>query len=356
MDCLRKFIVGLYCLFKELKLTDLIENATIYIMNERMFWSKDVREYYLNSISLLKESDVKVLSRNELYGSIYLILERYLKSGKNKLILVKTSVTGKRSRKHEIDDDLLEVVLFVIRQICPKSQVALVDGPAYTTFKAECNRLNWNVILRHYDIPIIDLNKDSYYKIDNWPVSKTWLEADKIINLCKAKTHRRFGVTLANKNLLGVLTGGVLGYPKLSHKHEQVPRLLYELDTISPKRLNIIDGFRGIEGNGPMHGKSTKSNFMVIGTDSYLCDFQATIEMGFAPGVTLGLIRPFAHCCEKETIKEIDVQKLRRTHIDFFPNISNAWMYQSLSYDFQKQQKYYNILLRNIQRCWKKKM
>ena len=144
-----------------------------------------------------------------------------------------------------------------------------------------------------------------------------------------------------------------MGYPKLSYKHQQAPKLLFELDTISPKRLNIIDGICGIEGNGPMHGKPTRSNFVVIGTDSYSCDFQATIEMGFAPCVTLGMIHPFIDKYDNVFFNEDNILSLRRTHINYYPNIGNAWMYHSLNYSFEKQQEYYDILLRGVQKCWK---
>ena len=325
-------------------------------MSENIYWSNNVQSYYSNAICKLKESDIRVFLLKEFYEGIALILKQYLTIGNNKVILIKTSVTGKRNINYEINNNLLDTILCIVGRICSKSKVILADGPAYTSFTLECCRLNWDVFSKRYDVSILDLNKDNFCPINDWPVSETWLNADKIINLCKAKTHRRFGVTLSIKNLLGILSGDVLGYPKLSYRHERAPKLLFELDTISPKRLNIIDGFCGIGGDGPMHGKPTKSDFIVIGTDSYSCDFQATIEMGFAPCVTLGMIHPFMDECDNSFfLNKDDLRNLRRTHVDYFPNIGNAWMYRSLNYSFEKQQEYYDILLRGVQKCWEGK-
>lgn len=325
-------------------------------MSENLYWPANVQSFYSCAVCKLNKSDSKVLLIKEFYEDIALLIKEYLTVGSSKVILIKTSVTGKRNINHEINNNLLDRVLCIVRQICSNSKVILADGPAYTSFTRECCRLNWDVFLKRYDISILDLNKDNYYVINHWPVSETWLKADKIINLCKAKTHRRFGVTLSIKNLLGILSGDVLGYPKLSYRHQQVPKLLFELNTISPKRLNIIDGFCGIGGNGPMHGKPTKSDFVVIGTDSYSCDFQATIEMGFAPCVTLGMIHPFIDKYDNILFDEDSIRNLRKTHVDYFPNIGNAWMYRSLNYSFERQQEHYDILLRGIQKCWKGKI
>src|SRR5207248_2682919 len=106
-----------------------------------------------------------------------------------------------------------------------------------------------------------DLNTDRQKEVaDNWPVSNTFLCADAIINLCKAKTHRRFGVSLGTKSLLGVLSARILGYPKLVGRHMNVPRLLLELEKVSPPALTVIDGVEGIEGEGPLQGVPTESH------------------------------------------------------------------------------------------------
>lgn len=322
-----------------------------------MFWPLTVSEYYNNAVYWLKKSNTCVYDYDFFCSNVYSLLKTYLKESKNSSILIKTSVTGKRGKDHEVNALLLENILAATRGICPNSKITLADGPAYVkSFRTECNKLGWDKITAKYNVKIFDFNYDECYFIFNrWPVAYSWFNADKIINICKAKTHRRFGVTLSLKNLLGVFSGRVLGFPKFSYKHEYVPRLLYELDSISTERINIIDGYRGIEGQGPMHGRPTKSNFVVIGSDSYSCDFQATIEMGFAPAVTLTNIRPFNfNLGFQMDLDYLDILSLRKSKVDFYPNISCSWMYGSLNKDFRSLQRNYEILLGGIEKCWSK--
>ncbi len=324
-----------------------------------MYWPEDVSSYYRNAISNLKKSDVRVYCYDEFLRKVYTDLENFLLVGKNDTILIKTSVTGKRRANHEINNEILEEVICSSRKLCPKSKIILADGPAYTeSYYLECCKLKWDYIAKKYNIEIIDLNKGEYKLIfDHWPVAKLWFESDKIINMCKVKTHKRFGVSLSLKNLLGIFSGEVMGYPKFSYKHEYVPRLLYELDKLSSQRLNIIDGYYGIEGNGPMHGRPTKSNFIIIGTDSYSCDFQGAIEMGFAPAAVIATIRPFMYnCINYDVLNEKDIINLKNTNIDFYPHISCAWMFKSLYWDFNKLNDYYKTLMVGIKQCWNKKI
>lgn len=324
-----------------------------------MYWPEDVISYYKNAIFNLKKSDVHVYNYSSFFQNIYSELVSFLLNGKNDTILIKTSVTGKRKANHEINNDILEKVICLSRRLCPKSKIILADGPAYTkSYYLECCKLKWDYIAEKYNVEIMDLNKDDYRLfLDNWPVAKLWFESDKIINMCKAKTHKRFGVTLSLKNLLGVFSGEALGYPKFSYRHEHVPRLLYELDKMSSKRLNIIDGYCGIEGNGPMHGRQTKSNFIVMGTDSYSCDFQGAIEMGFAPATTIATIRPFMYnYTGYDALDENDIINLRNSDIDFYPNISCAWMFKSLYWDFNKLNNHYQALMEGIKQCWHRKI
>lgn len=326
---------------------------------EYIYWPSTVLEYYKNAVYRLGCSDTQVYNYKIFCSNTYSLLEQYLRKGRNDSIVIKTSVTGKRKSNHEIDTKLLENILLSARAICPHSKIILADGPAYTnSYFKECRRLGWDIVASKYNISILDFNYDNgYYIGDCWPIAKSWLQADKIINICKAKTHKRFGVTLSLKNMLGIFLGEKLGYPKFSHKHEYVPKLLYEVYSLSPRILNIIDGYHGIEGEGPMHGHPTKSDFIVLGTDSYSCDFQATIEMGFAPVVTLANIHPFN--CELKYNFDLDYRKildLRHSYVDFYPNISCAWMFDSLNNSFDALQKNYEVLLGGIRKCWSKKI
>lgn len=318
-------------------------------------WCDTFSEFNECLYNQILDSDTKVMDNCHVFETLSDFLENYLYNVKSKdVILIKTSVTGKRSGWHEIRIDLLENIFSICHKLCPQNPIFLCDGPAYIKdLEKEYKRLNWMPLIRKYNISIMDLNYGDTIFIDNiWPVSVSWVNASKIINVCKAKTHKRFGVSLSTKNLLGTLSGSIMGYPKLSNKHENVPRFLFSLLEQTPSMFNIIDGVKGVEGNGPMHGSRAKSDFVVMGTEGYMCDARAVIEMGFHPAVVPALIVPLLHkekCAEKIPC---NLKELRQTDYDFLPNISCAWMYRSLGKGEELLEDIYLNLLGGIKECW----
>lgn len=318
-------------------------------------WYSNLCEFSNRVQQEIDTSDTIIGNKNNYADLLYPLLLTHLSGIKEKeTIVIKTSVTGKRARHNEISPELLETILSICRTICPLNPIILCDGPAYVkSYYKECIKLGWEYLLKKYDVTVVDLNYDNAeYIAFTWPVATTWLNAARGLNVSKAKTHKRFGVSLATKNLIGTLPGQYLGFPKLSNLHEHVPKLLLDLLKRSPRTLNIIDGINGVEGNGPMHGRVTCSNFVVMGTNAYACDIRAIIEMGFHPAVVPSAIRPF------DCLDELGCQKgesfitMRNTHYDFLPSFSCSWMYKSLYKNHEVLEKIYLNLLEGIKECW----
>lgn len=321
-------------------------------------WCDSYSDYCIQMYNELIASDSRVLKDSEYFHILFNTIEQYLEGiSPNEIILIKTSVTGHRSKWHEIRAELLEQIFSICRILCPQNIIFLCDGPAYVNnLKDEYKRLGWVSLTNKYNINIRDLNYGDVVMVDKvWPVSAIWFNASRIINVCKAKTHRRFGVSLSSKNLLGTLSGNKMGFPKLSFKHENVPKFLFILIDKIPNMLNIIDGLGGVEGNGPMHGHKAKSSFLVIGTNSYMCDVRAVIEMGFHPAVVPGLIIPFFNVSIKNELKNYNIENLRKLRLstyNYLPTLSCSWMYNSLYRDEKRLENIYLNLLGGIKECW----
>jgi uncharacterized protein (DUF362 family) len=102
------------------------------------------------------------------------------------------------------------------------------------------------------------------------PLYKDALEVDVFINVPIAKHHSNPGLTLAMKNLMGVL-GGNRG--ALIHRpvHERLP----DLATVVRPQLNVLDGYRILLRNGPSGGSLDDvalANKVIVGTDIVAVD------------------------------------------------------------------------------------
>lgn len=243
-------------------------------------------------------------------------------------VLIKTSTTGNRSSDHEVSFSLLKLVLQTVRDFVGPTRVFVGDGPVFVPFAAECERLGWAPLFRHCGVGILDFNISDVETIaGQWRVAIPFRRAGCVINLCKAKTHRRFGVSLGLKSLLGVLGGHSAGTPKLAGLHRAVPRLLHQLGQIAPPTLTIIDGDQGIEGDGPLNGRRSPSRFLCVGKGFYGPDLRATVEMGFDPILIPYFLRPRREPSGNPSPSWLT---LRVTDTDFFPPNSCPWLYRSI--------------------------
>lgn len=269
-------------------------------------------------------------------------------------VLVKTSTAGDRPTTHEVGRSILGTVLDGVARVAAAG-MAVGDGPATRgSYEDECRLLGWLGILQRAGALIVDLNRDAVGGLaGEVPLAATYLNAAAVINLTKAKTHRRFGVSLAEKALLGVVVGSVTGYPKLAGHHRLVPWLTQQIRLVSPPVLSVIDGIAGIEGEGPLRGTPTSSHFVVVGRGCVGPDVLASIEMGFDPALVPHLIRPVGSSPrgQHEVLPPVDWSAHRLTSVDFHPSQSCSWLYRSLQ-ETRSRQRRYRRLLRGAQACW----
>ena len=78
--------------------------------------------------------------------------------------------------------------------------------------------------------------------------------ADLVVSLPKLKTHHWAGVTLAMKNLFGVMPGVAYGWPKNVLHHAGIPGSILDINAAVKPALAIVDGIVGMEGDGPIMG------------------------------------------------------------------------------------------------------
>jgi uncharacterized protein (DUF362 family) len=114
---------------------------------------------------------------------------------------------------------------------------------------------------------------------------KPVLEADKIINLPKIKTHMMTVYSGAVKNLFGIIPGS---YKSEYHLRFEDTRdfadLLIDICMFSKPVLTVMDAVEGMEGYGPAHGNPRKVGLIISGTDPYNLDVAASQIIGFGKG------------------------------------------------------------------------
>jgi len=92
--------------------------------------------------------------------------------------------------------------------------------------------------------------------LDEWPVFKTLVDADKVINVPVAKHHNLAKFTAAMKNWYGVLGG------RRNRLHQNIDTSIADLATFMRPSLVVVDAMRVLVRNGPQGGNIDDTRVM----------------------------------------------------------------------------------------------
>ena len=117
--------------------------------------------------------------------------------------------------------------------------------------------------------------------IKEWPLYSPALDADVLINIPVAKHHSISRLTLAMKNLMGLM-GGNRG-----NIHSRIDQKLADVTAVLSPTLNILDATRIMLRNGPTGGRLSDVkvlNRVAASSDPVLLDAYGTTLFGLEPG------------------------------------------------------------------------
>lgn len=172
------------------------------------------------------------------------------------------------------------VVEAVVRHIlyCG-GQPFIGDSPAFGDLYDVAEKTGVMAICMKYGIPLIPFSNPVQVSTkDPWLkkiyIDKAVLEADRIINVPKLKTHVQVGFTGAVKNLFGCMPGKrkALWHFKAGDEDFRFGRLLLEIYRVVGPILHVVDGITIMEGNGPAQGIPKSLGLIGVSQDGLFLD------------------------------------------------------------------------------------
>jgi uncharacterized protein (DUF362 family) len=112
---------------------------------------------------------------------------------------------------------------------------------------------------------------------------KTALHVDFLVSMAKFKTHHWAGVTLSLKNMFGIVPGSCYGWPKNVLHWAGIDRAILDINAAVRPDFAIVEGIRGMEGNGPIQGTPKECGVLVLGDDPVAVDATCCRIMGLRP-------------------------------------------------------------------------
>ncbi|MEM2905996.1 MAG: DUF362 domain-containing protein [Candidatus Bathyarchaeia archaeon] len=207
-----------------------------------------------------------------------------------KRVLIKPNFVSTSTALSATQADAVRAILDFLQPFEPR-EVIIGEGPAMGSASAGFRNYGYQPLVKEYGVQLVDLNDDDYVEIPIFDerlrdtyvrVSKTVYEADYRVSAAVMKTHDTVIVTLSLKNMVvGSLVGGQKG--RIHQGYAATNLDLYRVAARIPVHLAVLDGFKAMEGDGPVSGTAVDLRVALAGTDFIAVDSVGAYIMGFDP-------------------------------------------------------------------------
>lgn len=250
-----------------------------------------------------------------------------------KTVVVKVNFVSASRQLSATPVEAVEEYIKYLQNRC-KNKIIIAEAPAGGgSFKDALERYGYYK-LKDYDVEFLDLGKDDYEEFYVWNrslersvkvrVSKTMLESEYLVSIVRPKTHDTVIVTLSIKN---VVVGAIL--PSDRHKIHQGYKAInlsiaYLATRLMPK-LSLIDGYTGMEGNGPVGGTPIQLGVSLGGFNPVSVDAATAYLMGFDPRDVgyLNYLSQWGYgCIDPSQLKIMGLESWQRLQKQFQPHIT----------------------------------
>jgi uncharacterized protein (DUF362 family) len=237
-------------------------------------------------------------------------MERFVKRGA-KVVVKPNVLTG---RPPEYATTTNPIVISTIIKMCLEAgadDVTVLDSPTSSPRSAfQTSGLTQAIgeaggslkYLNNRDFERVDIPEGQ--AITSWPLVAQALEADTLINVPIGKTHGMAGLTLAMKNLMGIM-GDSRG-----QIHMDFARKITDVNTVVKPHLVILDAYRILVRNGPTGGNLDDVRMpktVVAGISQVSIDAYGTTIMGWKPADLPSLVEAASRGLGEADLTKLDI-------------------------------------------------
>jgi len=248
------------------------------------------------------------------YEALSLIENRIREDLKGKRkVLVKPNFVSTRQPLSATHVDAVRAVLDVISKHYSGS-IILGEGPALSSLRDGLSNYGYLPLQKEYNIEFADLNEDDSVELEGFDsqmrplklrMSKTLIESDYRVSVTLPKTHNCVIATLSIKNIVvGGLVNGDKG--KIHQGYKAINLNISKLAKHVMPNLGVIDGFIGMEGEGPVSGDPVDLRAAAASVYPVSLDAVMSKIMGFNP-LDIG----YLYYLDKWKVGVADLKKIR---------------------------------------------
>ncbi|MBU5614140.1 DUF362 domain-containing protein [Geomonas azotofigens] len=212
-------------------------------------------------------------------------MERYVKPGER--VLIKPNLLSAKPAEAAVTThpELLRAVILEVRRA---GGVPLVgDSPGVGSGRRVAERSGMMAVIEETGAEFVPFTESlpvaGSGTFKEFQLARPYLEADRLINLPKLKTHEMMTMTCCVKNLFGAVVGTAKAawHLKAGADKELFADMLLELYRLREPDLNIVDAVVAMEGNGPGSGDPCQVGVLLAGDNAVAVDQVAARVAGF---------------------------------------------------------------------------
>ena len=201
-------------------------------------------------------------------------------------ILIKPNFVSTRDQATATHVDAVRAVVKFLRKYTSKP-ITIGESAALGNAAQGYSNYGFLPLVKEFGVRLIDFNDGDYVEVEAYDknfkplslyLSRTTMESDCRISVCLPKTHDMVIATLSLKNI-------VVGSLRIKNAiHQTYPAMnvnLYQMAKHVAPHLAVIDGFTGMEGNGPVFGDTIELGLAIASTDFLAADTVGARIMGF---------------------------------------------------------------------------
>lgn len=225
---------------------------------------------------------------------------------KSDLVVVKPNVCYPKNIENMITTDVrvLETVLNFVKRRTKNVLVVESNSHSGTAEKRMMSTGSMDIV-KKCDVGFLNLSNDDKeeHEVAGFvlEIPKTVLKADFVVNLPKLKTNDMVHISVAMKNMFGILAN-----KKRSKLHKSLTEILVYLNRFLRQDLIIVDGIVGMEGLGPIRGSPVQLGLIISGQDPVTVDAVCCNIMEINPYAVVPLWKAY-----NEGVGEINIRNIQ---------------------------------------------
>lgn len=152
-------------------------------------------------------------------------------------------------------------------------QITISDSPALGSLEAVASKAGYDPLKKKYGVKIVPLTDPIPFEneegVPHLKIAGCLKEFDRIINLPKVKSHCQMAMTLAIKNLFGLVIGKRKPILHCLVKNDKIKfgKMLIDIARHVNPCLTLADGIEAMQGQGPINGSPYPLGVLIASTD-----------------------------------------------------------------------------------------